>query len=77
MACALQPVWAASSERVPTGEPDPVLLKTLEQKAAEAERLRQKVKELEALLRKKTEISKAKSRAIKALEEAKALEREN
>ncbi|HFD87089.1 MAG TPA: hypothetical protein ENJ35_05390 [Gammaproteobacteria bacterium] len=55
-----------------TGETtDPALIETLKKKATETERLRKKVKELEALLRMKTEISKAKSRAIEELEAAK------
>ncbi len=55
---------------VPEGKPDPELLEALEQKKREAERLRQRVKELEALLRMKNEISEAKSRAIEQLEAA-------
>ncbi len=62
---------ARAGNRVPEGKPTPEMLQVLEQKKQEAERLRQRVEELEALLRMKNEISEAKSRAIKQLEAAK------
>ncbi len=64
---------AAGQGGVPEGEPDPALLQALEKKKQEAERLRQRVKELEALLRMKSEISDAKSRAIEQLEAARKM----
>ncbi len=74
MLLAASSVWAESAQSgdgVPEGKPTPEMLKALAQKKKEAERLRQRVEELEALLRMKNEISEAKSRAIKQLESAK------
>ncbi len=62
---------AQSGKGVPEGKPTPEMLNALAQKKKEAERLRQRVEELEALLRMKNEISEAKSRAIEQLEAAK------
>ena len=62
---------AQLSDAVPEGKPTPEMLKALAQKKKETEQLRQRVKELEALLRMKNEISDAKSRAIEQLEAAK------
>lgn len=68
LAVAAIPAIAEEAGAVPEGKPTPEMLKELERKKLEAEQLRRKVKELEALLRMKDEISQAKSRAIKQLE---------
>ena len=70
LVCSVSLAAAATQGGVPEGRPDPEMLKALEKKKLEAERLRRRVEELEALLRMKNEISEAKSRAIEQLEKA-------